>query len=138
VFYGNFENLLIHAGGGDDRAVVLQASGAQVTMAGGVGDDQLIGSEGNEILRGGRGRDLLVGGFGQDILSGGPGQDLLVAGDLDGNLDAIASVWVGPQGSGRRVATLRSMVSSIDDDAKDILFGGLGRDWLLSVSLDCD
>jgi peroxidase len=137
LVYGNIENLTVNAAGGNDRAVVSQPSHAQLTIAGGNGSDVLIGSEGKEMLIGGRGRDLLVGGFGQDILLGGWGQDLIVGGALVSDADAIGSVWLGPQSFRNRVSILRSMIAENDDDVRDYLFGGPGRDWLLGDSLDC-
>ncbi len=59
-----------------------------------------------------------------------------VAGDLDGDVEVIATIWTGVQSFRERVSTLQSMISSIDDDERDYLFGGLGRDWLLGDSLD--
>ena len=136
LFHGNIEKVMINTAGGDDHAIVANSSGVGLTLAGGDGNDVLIGSDGDEMLIGGRGRDLLVGGFGQDIVWGGQGQDLIVAGDLDGDVEAIATIWTGVQSFRERVSTLQSMISSIDDDERDYLFGGRGRDWLLGDSLD--
>ncbi|MGD1918437.1 MAG: SBBP repeat-containing protein, partial [Pleurocapsa sp.] len=61
-------------------------------LAGGRGDDNLVGEAGNDILEGDRGQDTLAGGQGNDNNSGGSDRDTLygdVGNDiLDGGSDA--------------------------------------------------
>jgi Ca2+-binding RTX toxin-like protein len=45
-------------------------------MAGGSGDDQLLGEDGEDNLDGGQGQDVLSGGSGNDFLNGGAGTDI--------------------------------------------------------------
>jgi Ca2+-binding RTX toxin-like protein len=56
---------------GDDviQAGFVQATGPQLTLDGG---------EGNDLLTGGLGDDVLIGGLGQDALDGGPGENTLL------------------------------------------------------------
>ena len=42
-------------------------------MAGGAGNDVLVGLEGNDTLTGAAGNDTLYGGVGNDIMDGGAG-----------------------------------------------------------------
>ena len=59
--------------------VRLQAtSGASQIVAGGVGDDTLVGLGGNDTLIGGAGNDKLIGGNGNDSLVGGGGADTFI------------------------------------------------------------
>ena len=63
----------VDGGGGSD-----QVSGAHGTIAGGSGNDVVVGSPLAENIRGGSGRDLLDGGDGPDDIEGGRGTDTLV------------------------------------------------------------
>ena len=84
------------------------------TIAGDLGDDEILGSDGDDVLRGDLdsrasggsigGDDFIFGGAGDDRIGGKGGDDILLGGD--GN-DAI---W--------------------GDDGDDILQGGLGNDIL--------
>ncbi len=51
-----------------------------ITLDGGDGDDQLIGSAGNDSLVGAAGNDLLQGSLGNDTIDGGLGNDVLEGG----------------------------------------------------------
>lgn len=59
---------------GDD--VILGLGGAD-TISGGGGDDRLCGGSGNDHVTGGAGSDVLLGGAGDDRLDGGSGPDAL-------------------------------------------------------------
>jgi Ca2+-binding RTX toxin-like protein len=74
-------------GDGDDRLVGRGTRG--ITVVGGRGDDritgtaggdELFGEAGDDRVDGGRGRDLVHGGTGDDDLTGGPGRDRLSGG----------------------------------------------------------
>ena len=69
------DQLVVNALGGQDRvdASALPADLIQLTLNGGDGDDQLIGSQGNDIINGGRGTDVLLGGPGDDVFPWNPG-----------------------------------------------------------------
>lgn len=64
-------------GGGDDRA---QLGGAIRWIAGGRGDDRLLGGDRAVQMHGGSGADTLIGGRGDDDLRGGDGTDHLAGG----------------------------------------------------------
>ena len=53
-------------------------------MAGGAGNDQVLGEAGNDTLGGGEGNDTLIGGTGDDIIEGGAVNDLLIGGNDSG------------------------------------------------------
>jgi Ca2+-binding RTX toxin-like protein len=74
------DRLIINALAGDDvvDASALQATGIQLTVDGGEGDDVLIGGAGNDTLLGGAGDDVLIGGPGFDTLNGGLGSNILI------------------------------------------------------------
>ena len=92
----------------------LEAGPNVEIVAGGLGNDQIIGNEGNNVLRGDLnkrspgspldGDDVILGGAGNDRIGGKGGDDLLFGGEGD---DAI---W--------------------GDDGDDLLRGGLGNDTL--------
>ena len=136
IYYGNFEDVQIKAAGGDDRLQVFGQTPANVSLSGGTGNDILIGGVGNDLLAGGAGRDILVGHQGSDILLGNFGEDILVAGTTSADLDAVQAVWTSGRSYRQRVALLGDVIASEDDGARDFLFGGIGRDWLLGNSLD--
>jgi Ca2+-binding RTX toxin-like protein len=99
----------VEGGAGDDT---LRALGTfVVSLAGGPGNDTILGGRsfdgisggpGKDLVRGGPGRDFIDGGRGKDLLHGGPGPDTLAGGpDSD-----VIQGWTG----------------------RDRLFGGRGRD----------
>jgi Ca2+-binding RTX toxin-like protein len=67
----------IAGGRGDDVLVGYYVK----RISGGPGDDQLFGGDPGQRLFGGPGDDVLWGGRGRDTLSGGPGDDVLHATD---------------------------------------------------------
>jgi Ca2+-binding RTX toxin-like protein len=84
-------NVTVDAGEGDDTvdASAVADDAVQLTLIGGVGNDNLIGGDSptgtalGDILIGGDGNDRLEGGRGQDFFFGGAGSDqfVWVAGD---------------------------------------------------------
>lgn len=79
------------------------ADAAGETLAGGSGDDILVGRNGDDVLTGGAGADILVDGGGSDALTGGAGADVFVLRhdglddvilDFDPNMDRLdLSSW---------------------------------------------
>jgi Ca2+-binding RTX toxin-like protein len=88
-------------------------------VAGGTGNDTILGSSSNERLAGNRGNDSIVGGPGNDVLVGGRGNDTLYGNE--GN-DFIR----GDKGNDYLVG----------DSGNDILRGGKGNDTLIGGSGD--
>jgi hypothetical protein len=67
----------------DPALLVLLGSvvdGVRRPLAGGDGDDRLVGGAGGDLFDGGLGADSLVGGGGQDLLAGGASGDNLSGG----------------------------------------------------------
>ncbi|GAB5406689.1 MAG: hypothetical protein Aurels2KO_49200 [Aureliella sp.] len=138
----------IYAGAGRD---LVKAGGGNDVVYAGDGADIVVGGAGHDWISGGSGRELLIGGPGCDILFGGDGQDLMIGGstvhdDNDEALQAIASEWNSGRSLARRKANITDGSGSnnrrngqyflgsgdlIDDDASDLLFGGIGDDWKL-------
>jgi hypothetical protein len=110
---------------GGDAGDMLQAAAGPV--AGGPGDDVIVGSDGarplavleggdgNDTIRGGAGRDELRGDAGDDVLDGGPGDDVLQDGR---GADRVT----GGDGDDR--------FEYHADAARDVLSGGPGKDAL--------
>jgi Ca2+-binding RTX toxin-like protein len=71
------DRLTLNALGGDDvvNAASLEADGIQLTMNGGLGIDQLLGSEGDDLVNGGDGNDVAFMGAGDDVFQWNPGDD---------------------------------------------------------------
>jgi Ca2+-binding RTX toxin-like protein len=65
---GTTENLVVHAGGGDDTITAGNGLSNLISLT-------LDGGDGNDIITGGDGNDLLIGGAGNDIVTGGRGND---------------------------------------------------------------
>ena len=84
---GTTENLVLHAGGGDDTitAGTGLASLINLTLDGGAGDDRITGGDGNDTLIGGDGNDLITGGRGNDTAQLGTGDDTFVWNPGDGS-----------------------------------------------------
>jgi len=84
---GTTENLVLHAGGGDD--VITAGNGLasliSLTLDGGDGNDTITGGDGNDILIGGNGNDFINGGRGNDVAQLGAGDDTFVWNPGDGS-----------------------------------------------------
>ena len=72
---GTTENLVLHAGGGDDTITAGNglAGLINLTLDGGAGNDTITGGDGNDTLIGGDGNDLVAGGRGNDQVLLGAG-----------------------------------------------------------------
>jgi Ca2+-binding RTX toxin-like protein len=106
------DRLQINANAGDDViSVTTLTTPVALTLDGGLGNDQITGSNFADTLFGGLGNDTLMGRLGDDILDGGDGNDTLDGGD--GN-DSIFG------GTGDDYLLSRS--------GADQMFGGVGDD----------
>lgn len=119
-------------------------------LVGGSGKDVLVGGDGNDVLTSGLGRSLIIGGNGADLLVGSLGEDILIAGRTtmddwnaanDAALWGVMSEWTGCASYDARVGNLRNVLRTgadgqaatvFDDNARDIVFGLLGRDWFFA------
>jgi Ca2+-binding RTX toxin-like protein len=84
---GTSENLVVNMNGGDDRfsAAGNLAALITVTVDGGAGNDNIVGSNGADLLLGGDGNDLITGGDGDDVALMGAGDDTFVWNPGDDN-----------------------------------------------------
>ena len=83
---GDYPGAINADGGlGDDEITGTEASNY---LGGGLGDDTLYGLGGGDNLNGGEGNDVLEGGDGNDALTGGTGDDLLNGGAGDDTVSA--------------------------------------------------
>ena len=117
AYYTRNENLRLFADGLASSGAVGERDVINTdveAIAGGNGNDQIVGSARNETLSGGAGNDTLWGLDGNDVLNGDDGNDQLVAGS--GN-------DVGYGGAGHD--TLWGM------DGDDVLNGQDGMDWVI-------
>jgi Ca2+-binding RTX toxin-like protein len=84
---GTTENLVLHAGGGDD--VITAGNGLanliNLTLDGGAGNDTITGGDGNDTLIGGDGNDVVTGGRGNDTAQLGNGDDTFIWNPGDGS-----------------------------------------------------
>ncbi len=82
--------LTVTGGDEDDTVDASAVTTVAVTLFGGDGDDQLIGTELDDSINGQNGNDTLVGGNGGDSLTGDDGRDSILAGEGDDVVDAGA------------------------------------------------
>jgi Ca2+-binding RTX toxin-like protein len=75
---GTTENLVVNAGGGDDRisATGNLAALIKLTIDGGAGNDTILGGNGADTLLGGSGNDFIDGNQGNDTALLGAGDDV--------------------------------------------------------------
>ena len=66
---GTTENLVLHAGSGNDVITAGNGLASLINLT-------LDGGDGNDTITGGDGADTLLGGNGNDVVSGGRGNDL--------------------------------------------------------------
>lgn len=87
---GTTENLVLHAGGGDDVITAGNGLGSLIslTLDGGAGNDRIAGGDGNDLLIGGSGDDIVNGGRGNDVAELGSGDDTFIWNPGDGS-DAV-------------------------------------------------
>jgi Ca2+-binding RTX toxin-like protein len=71
---------IILGGEGDDRIEVDESVHANLNLAGGAGDDTILGGAGNDNIHGGAGDDDIDGRAGNDTIRGGAGDDALWGG----------------------------------------------------------
>jgi Ca2+-binding RTX toxin-like protein len=112
--------LILHPNNGAGDTVFASSDGA--SLAGGVGNDLLIGSNQADTLAGGAGNDTLRGGGGNDTLTGGAGNNLLAGG---AGRDVFKIDW----GAG---------LQRIDADGLDTVIAQYGRQALTIGALGLD
>lgn len=119
---------LIAGGDGDDN---LLGSMCADDIDGGAGDDNIDARAGDDVVHGGAGNDHVVAGDGDDVIHAGPGDDIVFGGD--GN-----DVIYGGDGDDRLFGDAGDDILYGEDgddllsggDGSDVLFGGDGDDVL--------
>jgi len=102
---------------GNDLVLIDQTQGAitlPVNIAGGSGNDTLIGGSGADVLQGGRGNDVIQGGAGADDLEGHAGNDTLYGGDGRDTLSGDAGADQLLTGGYRREVVLSDASDTVD------------------------
>ncbi len=140
----------IYGGSGNDTLI---GNSLNNTLNGYDGNDVLSGGDGNDTLNGGGGKNILIGGNGADLLTGGSSEDLLLGAwySLENSTTALAALlseWTSGSAYADRVAHLLGTLAGgangsftltsttvKEDNAKDTLTGGSGKDWYLRNSL---
>jgi Ca2+-binding RTX toxin-like protein len=141
---GANDTLVVNALGGDDdvTATTLPAGVIKLTVDGGAGDDELLGSQGADVFLGGADNDFIFGDNGNDLALMGGGDDVFQWDPGDGNdtlegqdgVDKMlffgsgASENVDIVANGGRVLFIRNVASvTMDlDDVEEIDFRALG------------
>lgn len=84
---GANDSLVINALGGNDgiTATALPAGVIKLTLDGGAGNDNLLGSQGADVFLGGDGNDFIFGDNGNDVALMGVGNDVFQWNPGDGN-----------------------------------------------------
>lgn len=147
------KTLVINGSNGHDR---IDLSGVtfsgfsdldKIRVAGGAGNDEIIGSEFAEVLNGNQGNDTISGGNGHDVLLGGGGDDSLSGGNGHDTLrghsgrDAIFGETEGEDETSGALTTVPLQLS-LDGQivepfvvlnhgeipGNDVVFGGVGND----------
>ena len=121
--------IVVEAGGGDDRVGIAGNVVKTATLIGGSGADALFAGRGPTLLAGGKGDDFLNGGRGDDTLEGGAVADRLRGGRV------LAGARITGEGGGVSfdgsisVTDTASGMPTIARDGDDILHGGDGVDF---------
>jgi Ca2+-binding RTX toxin-like protein len=122
----NVEGLAQFQGGSGNDTITASGSGdntTEHTIAGGAGDDYLVGGGKADVMDGGEGLDTLYGQDGDDSLLGGEGNDRLYG---SGGNDTL----IGGEGDDD-LYDERGDNFLDGGQGNDTVFGGTGNDWLL-------
>ena len=141
---GANDALVVNALGGDDQvtATTLPAGVIKLTIDGGAGDDDILGSQGADVLGGGANNDFTFGDNGNDLALMGAGDDSFQWNPGDGNdtlegqdgtdemlfFGANIAENIDITANGGRVLFFRNVAGvTMDlDDVEDIDFRALG------------
>lgn len=118
------------AGGDGDDVLLGNSDGNR--LQGQPGNDSLAGLDGNDVLFGEAGDDTLSGGTGDDSLSGGPGHDSLSGDDGDDSLGGGGGNDILQGGAGSDFLYGGDGADSLlGGISADTMFGGGGNDYYL-------
>ena len=97
---------------GTDENDLFYGNDGNDTLAGGAGDDLLYGWNGDDVIRGNAGDDTLAGDAGNDSLDGGDGNDQFFAGDGNDTLIGGLGYDVFNAGAGADIIRFESKADS--------------------------
>ncbi len=111
---GANDALVVNSLGGDDTisALGLPAGVVKLTMDGGAGNDNLLGSQGVDVMIGGDGNDFVDGNRGDDVALMGAGDDTFQWDPGDGN-----DIVEGQDGADRMLFNGANVAEKIDISA---------------------
>ncbi|MEM7719780.1 MAG: calcium-binding protein, partial [Pseudomonadota bacterium] len=102
---------------------------AELSIAGGTGDDTLTGHEDGAVIDGGAGRDQIAGSAGSDNLDGGDGADTIAGQGGDDQIDGGQGADYVTAGSGQDTVSGGAGDDTLDGgESADSLDGGLDAD----------
>ena len=96
----------VAGGAGDD---IIIGDEFDNVLDGGAGNDTIIGLESDDVIIGGTGNDFLYAGAGDDIVDAGPGDDIIVGGSGQGN-----DTYIGGEGNDTITYTSTSEGITVD------------------------
>jgi Ca2+-binding RTX toxin-like protein len=147
----------IGVGGGIARIQNVRGGTLGNTLTGDAQGNILIGGSGADTITGGSGRSILIGGSGADQIAAGSGDSILIGGDTvydssslahDLALESILAEWQSADSYATRVADITNGggenganrlawgITVSDDDAANVLIGGIGMDWFFKGAKD--
>jgi len=139
----NLDRLIVNALGGGDKidASALPAGLIGLTLNGGNGNDQLIGSQGGDVINGGPGADVLIGGAGDDTFPWNPGDGSdVVEGQAGHNTLVFNGANIAEQmdlsANGQRLRFFRNVANITMDcnDIEDVKITALGGADMITVN----
>ncbi|MEB3283426.1 MAG: calcium-binding protein [Lyngbya sp.] len=121
-------NVTIAGGAGNDS--IIGAAGSN-EMAGGEGDDVVRGLAGDDFIYGGKGNDQLFGGTDNDRVQGDDGDDAVDGGDGSDTLFGVdgADTIIGGDGDDLLFGNIGADLMQ-GGEGSDTLYGGQGNDTL--------
>ena len=139
----NLDRLVLNVLGGDDKidASALPAGLIGLTLNGGNGNDQLIGSQGGDVINGGPGADVLIGGAGDDTFPWNPGDGSdVVEGQAGHDTLVFNGANIAEQmdlsANGQRLRFFRNVANITMDcnDIEDVKITALGGADMITVN----
>jgi len=134
IFEGTDENDTLAGGDGDDWVLgkkgldILRGGAGSDKIDGGEDDDNIDGGPGADIIDGGAGNDTIAGGDGDDTIDGGDGNDLIDGGAGNDDIDGGDGDTIAHGGPGNDILTG-------SDDGTHHLFGDAGDDRLIGAEI---
>ncbi len=114
---------------GSDLSEHIVGDGGNDTLEGAGGDDLLDGGDGADVLVGGAGEDTLLGGDDDDLLDGGVGADFMAGGDGNDRyiVDEVGDVVIEFAGEGHDVVETSLERYALEDNVEHLAYVGTGN-----------